>query len=152
MKTNAEKKKLSVDEVQAMIPKWQQRDERQIRGVFKNMEKPGQAHKFYLRSYPQTPIEELTLRDGERKTLSVAWVNHINSCAYTEFLDVKDAVPGIGNLKPMLNDDGSTSTKMSRKVQRFAFLPMDYSEDLVSNDSSNLWTVDEEANEKKVIV
>jgi hypothetical protein len=151
MITNGEKKKLSVDEVQAMIPKWQQRDERQIRGVFKNMEKPGQAHKFYLRTYQNEPIEELTLRDGERKTLSVAWVNHINSCAYTEFLDVKDVVPGIANVKPMINDDGTPSTKMSRKVQRFAFMPMDYSEDLVAT-GAGLWGVDEETNEKKLIV
>ena len=151
MKTNGEKKKLSVDEVQAMIPKWQQRDERLVRGVFKNIEKPGQAHKFYLRLYPQTPIEELVLRDGERRTLSVAWVNHINSCAYTEFIDVKDSVPGIEGLKPMLNDDGTATTKMSRKVQRFAFLTMDYSDDLVEPESG-LWGVDKEANQKELII
>lgn len=137
-------KAVPLSEVKATWPQWEKRDNQQVRVQFRNFDKPGKAHTFHWKPpYPGASIEKLTLKDGERYTISVGWANYINTnCMKTEFQDAPELIGGERGIKPMLPADGAegevSAPKVARKFPRFGVFALDYCEDLVDN-APGLW-------------
>lgn len=149
--------KRTKEEVQNLIPEWKNKGEKEIRVVFKNLEHPGQAHTFCGgHRYPGDIIETLTLRDGERRSLSIDWINHINGCCTTEFQDAPGGIGGQIGVAAMMPADGAIPgqtpmPRIARLVPRFACLPLEYSDD-IDTGPSTLFTPIEDTTSKEIIL
>jgi hypothetical protein len=90
------------------------KDEKMVKGIFKNLEAPGAEAMFSYRAYKEHPIRTYTLEDGKTYDLPLGVAKHINrQCRYQRCANLidKDGKPMIGAGDP---------------VQRYEFTPTDY--------------------------
>lgn len=123
--------RMTKEEAARKIAKMHERDSEMVSGIFKNLEAPSKDGgsglvAFSFRMYPQDPIEVYELRDGERYTLPRGVARHLNNGCYTlEYQQIDRSIQGA------ISADGRKTSDMnvSKKVHRFAFLSLEYSDD-----------------------
>jgi hypothetical protein len=128
-----QKKKLTTTDVAKNMNNWRDRDSEKITGIFKNQEFPGQSISFNFKLYQGDDIETYHLLDGERYTLPRGVVRHLNTaCYYKEYRHIAGETGQYGirgaadGRRAIGSDTGMTEMK---KVHRFAFMPLDFSDD-----------------------
>jgi len=102
-------------------------DSKTVRGIFRNHEVPGAAIEFPFRIYKQDKVQNYLLKDGQVYEVPRALAKHINNdCAYPEHKHAHD-------------ENGKPSVVVGRRVQRFSFMPLDFSD--VGDNKPDIVTV-----------
>lgn len=142
-KKNTIKKKVSKDDLKRLIPAWQKRDEEEVTGIFENKEHRGQEATMQYRLYPNEEITKWVFQDGERYTIPRGLMRHINeNCYHTITSDMSLQVPGKDPMKQMSaggNVPAIQDMKFFRNEHRFAFHPMEYDDEDIEVNHSDLF-------------
>lgn len=92
------------------------RDAKLVRGIFINHETPNGLLEFTLRLYPGDPIVKYTLYDGQMYEIPLGVAKHLNqNCSYKVH-------------QYQLGPDGNYSQKVGKRVRRFSFQSLDYTD------------------------
>lgn len=94
---------------QSIMRKQQERDKKTVEGIFHFKEVSGGTLSFSLRLYPGDPIKKYTLVDGQRYSLPLGVVKHLNKNGWYPVHAHK------------LNESGKASIHIGKKEQRFSF-------------------------------
>ena len=125
------------EELNRHINKMRARDAEMVTGIFKNLENPatGGAAGSVLFGYKAYPGDEFTfyeLLDGERYTIPRGVARHLNNnCYYREYQHIPGEF-GEQGIRAAKSPDGrlqSQNMQMSKKVHRYAFHSLEYTDD-----------------------
>jgi len=104
------------DKFKKEVQKLRDRDAELVKGIFINHETPNGMLEFTLRLYPGDPIVKYTLFDGQMYELPLGVAKHLNqNCSYKVH-------------KYQLGPDGHYSQKVGKRVRRFSFQSLDYTD------------------------
>lgn len=109
-----------------LIESERQRENKMVRGVFRNHEVPGGSTKFPFRKYPGDPIKTYAFQDGEIYEIPLCVAKHLN----------KNVNYPIHAFKQ--NADGRPVMNVGEKVQRYSFHSLDF---IDTSDSDSLATM-----------
>ena len=109
-KSNAAKLKSKLEAVM-------KKDLKVVRGMFKNHEIVGGSIKFIFHRYKEVGTQKYEFRDGEIYSVPYMVAEHINTnCAYKVHEHYR-------------NDENKVQMRIGSKVQRFSFVPLDFTEE-----------------------
>lgn len=112
-----QRKKLSTEEkkkASEIVEAERKKDEKVVKGIFKNLESPGGDVTFAYRGYKGEPIRVYHLIDGESYNIPLGVAKHINrQCKYKKSANLIDK-----NGKPIVGSGKAT--------QRYEFVSTDY--------------------------
>jgi hypothetical protein len=101
------------------------KDRELVEGVFRFYAIPGGSLKFPYRKYKWDPVEVWHFVDGQRYKIPVGVAKHLNTNGwYPEF----EHVAGLGVQAGNRVDGSSPSVRISRKVHRFGFHSLDFTD------------------------
>jgi len=134
--TKEEIKKMSKEEVQALIRRMRDKDAELVTGVFQNFETPSSsdtmgAVRFVYAQYPGEQLNSYELWDGHRYSLPRGLVRRLkNECYVPIYERVTDPVMSQQGVLQAVADGRlrtpNTQMKVARKKHRFGFSIMDY--------------------------
>jgi hypothetical protein len=126
----SKKKKMSKEEVKKDIARCRARDNELITGIFTNLERPGNYHKFGLKLYPGDDFVFYHLVHGEKHRIPRGVARHLNmNCHYVEYINLKDEFGKATSQKAAINDgrlNSNATMSAKRKVPRFSFTSLEY--------------------------
>lgn len=140
--------KMTREELQKQIKRMRDRDSEKIVGMFRNLENRATGGScgsvvFSYKAYPGDENVFYELKDGERYSLPRGVARHLNNnCFHREYqhLSGQYGEQGMRNAAP----DGRLTTaqmQVSRKIHRFAFDSMEFSDDDADMKPANLLEV-----------
>jgi hypothetical protein len=101
---------VNTDSIEAMTPE----TDKQVAGMFKNIEHPGQPGTVTVRLYKGQPIYSKSFFDGELATIPLSVARFINTrCQYTKH-------------SYELDDKGNHKKSNGQVVQRYQFVSRDF--------------------------
>jgi hypothetical protein len=137
---STDKKKMTKSELVKLIEKMRARDAEMVTGIFKNLECPNGSVSFPYCAYPDDPMEQYCLYDGERYTIPRGVARHLNNaCFYKEYKHLKGEHGDTG-IRGGLNDGrlrGETM-QVAKKIHRFAFHSLEFMDEDIDMYPSNL--------------
>lgn len=92
-----------------------ERDHQQVRGIFKNLETPGQKLTFFFRRYLKDQVKKYVLEHDVEATVPYMVAEHINNNCSVEQNSL------------LLGPDGRPVTKHLKPKSRFAFIQTSFS-------------------------
>ena len=107
----ANRRKLTSDE----IKKLRDRDNKMVKGRFRNLESPGGTMKFVMKLYKGDPVMKFSMTDGEVYDVPLMVAKHLNNNCTRE-------------TNQKLLDSSGYPVKGSKKVRRFAFESLEFSD------------------------
>lgn len=104
---------------------WQRaRDAQIVKGKFMNIEQPGQQLSFVYKAYKGDPVKRYDLNCGEIYEIPLGVAMHLNeNCATPTY----EYIPGTKKMIAGENPDVRGAMKITRKVNRFLFQPLNFS-------------------------
>lgn len=133
-KTTEVKKNISssrVQELQKNLERKQSRDSEKVTGIFKNLEAPGNPHRFVIKLYKGEAPEIYEMFDGERYTIPRGVARHLStSCYYTQYKHLPGEF-GDNGIRAAYNDGKLRAATMqeAKKVYRFAFHSLEFTDE-----------------------
>lgn len=137
---SSRKPRLSHEEMRKKIAAMRERDEEMVTGIFKNLENPatngslGMAQ-FGFKKYHGQDYDFYELHDGERYTIPRMVAIHLNNdCYYKEYQHCPNEFgsQGMRQAAPVRHPNGRMVThsyQQARKIHRYAFHPLDFTQD-----------------------
>lgn len=135
-----EVKKISKAEAAKKMAAQQEKDNELVYGVFKNYENPGATLVFSYKWYPGEDMKEYELRDGERYRIPRGVAKHLNNnCFYKEYKHLPGEKGDVG-MRAAFNDGRlrASNMQMARKVHRFGFQSLEFMDDDLEMNPTDL--------------
>lgn len=120
-----------IQELQKNLERKQARDSEKVTGIFKNLEAPGNVHRFAIKLYKGDPVEVYEMWDGERYTIPRGVARHLSTnCYYTQYKHLPGEF-GENGIRAAYNDGRLRAANMqeAKKVYRFAFHSLEFTDE-----------------------
>ncbi len=139
------KPKMTKEEAKKEVKKRRDKDSQMVNGIFKNLENAASsisrgALSFGFKAYPGDEFAFYEFLDGERYRIPLGVAKHINNgCFYYTYEHNDPQMQKLGIQAPITPDGrittaGNQRYRVGKKVHRFAFFPLDFTNEDLEND------------------